>query len=91
MLYPLLFQKFRNYFKEDFPIQQLSDSATIKNIKTKLHKLRCSFLPNWLCNLLFTSSFSDKQREKYFKQLVKQDIFGDDFKLKRIDMDKIQV
>jgi hypothetical protein len=91
MLYPLLFQKFRNYFKEDFPIQQLSDSATIKNIKAKLHKLRCSFLPNWLCNLLFTSSFSDKQREKYFKQLVKQDIFGDDFKLKRIDMDKIQV
>lgn len=89
-VYPLLFHKFGTVFSGDNPLQQM-DSDLVKRIKPKLHKLRCSFFPNWLCNFLFSKSFSNQQKAKYFKKIVEQGDFGDDFKLKRVDLDKIDI
>jgi len=71
-LYPLLYSKF---FQADLPIQQV-DSETVKTIKRKLHKLKCGFLPRWLCNFLFNSLNDDDKKYKYFKTLLKQGYFG---------------
>ena len=89
-VYPLLFHKFGTIFSGDNPLQQM-DSEMVKRIKPKLHKLRCSFFPNWLCNFLFSKSFSNQQKAKYFKNILEQGDFGDDFKLKRVDLDKIDL
>ena len=70
-LYPLLFTRFRSEFVSDEKVKD-SDSETIKTIKKKLHKYRCSIFPDWLCTILKSRKFRDDQIIDMLNKLLKQ-------------------
>jgi hypothetical protein len=70
-LYPLLLSRFRSKFVSDEKVDE-NDPETIKTIKRKLHKYRCTIFPDWLCTIFKSRTFRKDQIIDVLNKLLKQ-------------------